>query len=225
MTGPRPRWRLALAITLAGIALTVGLGVWQVQRLGWKRDILAAIDRAESGPAIPLPADPPPFARVRAEGRFDPGHAALYGVQVRGGQAGARLLVPLLRDGAPPVLVDRGFVPVPWSGETPSGPVSFEAYVRPGETRGWFSLTDDLAGRRFYTLDPAAIGQAIGIANPAPYVLVALGPPAGRGAPVPAEAMPRPPNNHLSYAVTWFGLAASLAAVFVIWWNRERRRR
>lgn len=225
MTDARPRWRLALAITLAGLALTIGLGIWQVQRLAWKTGVLAAIDRAEAGPAIPLRGDPPAFAKVRADGRFDPGHAVFYGVQVRGGQAGARLLVPLLREDAPPVLVDRGFVPLPWSGATPQGPVSVEAYVRPGEARGWFSLADDLAGRRFYTLDPAAIGRAIGLPDLAPYVLVALGPPPAPGAPVPATAMPRPPNNHLGYAVTWFGLAAALAAVFVIWWNRERRRR
>ncbi len=220
----RPRRALALGTTLAGVALCLGLGIWQVERLAWKNAVLATIDRAGAGPAAPLGSDPVAFTRVHAEGRFDPGRAVLYGVQVRDGRAGAQLLVPLLRDGAAPVLVDRGFVPVPWTGTTPPGPVSVEGYVRPGETRGWFSVADDLAARRFYTLDPAAIGLATGLDDLVPYVLVELGPPGAPGAPVPAAALPRPPNNHLGYAFTWFGLAATLAGVFVAWWRTEGKR-
>jgi len=221
----RPRWRLALAITLAGIALTVALGIWQVQRLAWKQGLLAEIDRAEAAPAIPLPPDPVPFAKVRAEGRFDGAHAVYYGALVRGGRPGARLLVPLLRDGAAPVLVDRGFVPLPWDGDPATAAASgaVEAYVRPPDTAGWFTPADDPAARRFYTLDPAAIGRAIGVPGLAPYVLVALGSPGG--VPEPAQALPRPPNNHLGYAVTWFGLAAALAGVFAVYIRKELSRR
>lgn len=218
----RPRWRLALAITLAGIILTLSLGTWQVQRLVWKRDILAAIDRAETAPAIPLPADPQPFTKVSAQGRFDGARAVYYGTLVRGGQAGARLLVPMLRDGAPPVLVDRGFVPLPWAGDPVPPPGPIEAYVRPPDTAGWFALADDPAAKRFYTLDPLAIGRAIGLPDVAPYVLVALGP--GGGLPAPAHTLPRPPNNHLGYAITWFGLAAGLAGVFIAYIRKERSR-
>ena len=69
----------------------------------------------------------------------------------------------------------------------------------------------------FYTLDPRAIGDALGVHNVAPFTLVALGAPAAPDGPVPADTLPRPPNNHLQYAFTWFGLAGALAAVFVAW--------
>ena len=82
-------------------------------------------------------------------------------------------------------------------------------YVRPPEHPRWFGATDDPAARRFFALDPAAIGAALGLAEVAPFTLVALG-PAG-GVPEPAQALPRPPNDHLGYAITWFGLAGLLA--------------
>lgn len=211
-------------MTLAGVLLMAALGVWQVERLIWKQRVLAAIDRAEAGPAVPLPANPAPYTKVRVEGRFDPARAVFYGAQVRDGVPGTDLVVPLLRDGAPPILVDRGFIPLPWNGTTPAGPVTVEGYVRPGATRHWFSVADDLASRQFFTLDPAAIALAVGLDRPEPWVLVALGKPAGPGAPVPATTMPRPPNNHLGYAITWFGLALSLIAVFVLWWRKESRK-
>ena len=72
------------------------------------------------------------------------------------------------------------------------------------------------------TLDPAAIGAALGLASVAPFTLVALGP-----APTPPRArrsaLPRPPNDHLSYALTWFGLAACLLVVFVVYVRKALR--
>ena len=57
----------------------------------------------------------------------------------------------------------------------PSGDVTVEGYVRPGDTPGLFSATDDPATRQFYTLDPAAIGAALGLPRVAPFILVAHG--------------------------------------------------
>ena len=49
----------------------------------------------------------------------------------------------------------------------------------------------------------------------APFTLMALGDAPPEHWPEPAQHLPRPPNNHLSYAITWYGLAAALVAVFV----------
>ncbi len=210
--------------TAAMLALLLGLGTWQVQRLAWKRGILAQIDAAEQAAPVPLAESPPPFAKVSATGRLRPDLAARYGAQVRdlpaGTIAGAQLIVPLERPGAPTVLVDLGWVPergaspVPPTGDS----VTIAGFVRPAEHAAWFSAADDLAGRRFFTLDPAAIGAALGLPVVAPFTLVALGPPpAAPGAPLPSEHLPRPANNHLQYAITWYGLAVALVVIFVVY--------
>lgn len=214
---------LPLLVVLPMLAMLVGLGTWQLHRLQWKTALLAEIAAAEALPARPLDAgaQPPAWMRVAATGRFDHGREALLGLEVRGPILGARLLAPLLRDGAPPLLVDRGWVPIDRSGTIarPEGSVTVEGYVRPRERQNPFSANDDTAGRRFYTFDPPAIGAALGLPGVEPFGLVALG--AGPGLPDPARALPRPTNSHLGYVITWYGLALSLLGVFIAWMRRR----
>ncbi len=216
VTVPAPRRLIVPAVSTAVmLAILIALGVWQLHRLTWKTAILARIDAAERAPGVELGAAPAPFEKARAEGAWRGDLSALYGSQVRDpGIGGAQVLTPLVRPGLPTVLVDRGWVdtgrPLP---PPPSGTVTVEGYVHPPERAHWFSAPDDPAGRRFYTLDPAAIGAALGLRDVAPYVLVALGPP---GVPDPARALPRPPNDHFQYALTWFGFAVTLLIIFVV---------
>jgi surfeit locus 1 family protein len=201
----------------------LSLGTWQVQRLLWKQSLLEAVDTAERLPPTPLPANPLPFTRVVAQGSFAPATAAFYGAELRGSIGGARALAILERPGQPPVLVDRGWVPAPTGAAPPappSGPVSLEAYVRPAEPAGLFTPAPNRAAHRFYALDPAEIGAALGVPALAPYTLVVLGPP---GTPDPARAMPRPANNHLSYAITWYSLAVALLAIFILYLRKAPR--
>ena len=217
--------------TLVMLALLLGLGTWQVRRLAWKEAILARIAQAETAPAVPLGAGPlSPFTKVRVTGTLRNDLFALYGAEVRdtrdGPQMGAQLIVPLQRPGdAPPVLVDRGWVPTQprQAIDQPAGTVTVEGYVRAPEKPGLLSATDDPAGRRFYSLDPASIGAALGLKRVAPFVLVAMGPIGPGVFPQPAQSLPRPPNNHLSYAITWYGLAAVLAVIFVLWSRKVLR--
>lgn len=216
-------------MTLAMLAVLVTLGVWQVRRLAWKTALLAQVDRAEAAPPVPLPPDPAPFVKVRVQGRFRTDVRGLYGIDVRetadGPQMGADLLMPLVRPDGAPVLVDRGWVPQsrPQAMDLPQDEVSVVGYVRRAVTPGPFSPDDDPAMRHFYTLDPAAIGAALGVRGLAPFTLVALGASPPDLYPDPARHLPRPPNNHLSYAITWFGLAAALLVVFAVWSSKVIR--
>ena len=205
------------------LAILLGLGTWQVERLHWKQALLAQLARAEAAPPIPLPANPEPFAKVAVSGHLRDDLSAQYGAEVHdtssGPQLGAQLIVPLEREAADPILVDRGWVP-PTRRQPialPTGEVTIEGYVRPGEKSGVFSAKDDPAARQFYTLDPTAIGAALGLPQVAPFVLVAMGPAMPERWPAPAQHLPRPPNDHLSYAITWYGLAVSLVVIFVLW--------
>jgi surfeit locus 1 family protein len=208
-------WRQLLwpaAMTVVMVAVMLGLGTWQWQRLGWKEDILARIDRAEGGPAVPLTAQPAPLSKVLARGTFRHDLVAYYGADIQltpaGPKMGARLIVPLFRPDGPPVLVDRGWVPLdserPIS--QPQGTISVEGYVRPPDFPGWFN--------------PRAIGAALGLPNVASYTLVALGPRPTDMFPTPQQRMPRPPNDHLNYALTWFGLSFILLVIFGIYARR-----
>jgi surfeit locus 1 family protein len=225
-------------MTVVMLGVLLGLGTWQVKRLAWKEAILAQIARAEAAPPVPLPAapdlavpapptpappTPAPFTKIAVTGTLLHDKIALFGAEVRdtraGPDLGTYLIEPLQRDGAPPLLVDRGWVPLKRTSPValPRGAVTIAGYVHQADKPGMFSAHDDVPGRHFYTLDPAAIGAALGLDRVAPFILIALGPPPSEGVPIPAEHLPRPPNNHLAYAITWYGLAAALVVVFAVW--------
>jgi surfeit locus 1 family protein len=215
--------------TLALLCLTIGLGIWQLHRLAWKTHLLAQIDAAERSPAIPLPAVPTPFQKIVVQGRLDAARAVSYADDVRDDAhgnpvMGTYLVEPLLRPGQPPILVDLG-----WTRYPPApvvGAVSVTGYVRPAEHPGWLSAKDDPVRRRFYTLDPMRIALATGLPTPTPYLVVALG---GAGTPEPSHSLPRPPNDHLEYAITWFSLGLIALVMFLVWargaWARGALRR
>ncbi len=226
MTAARRVLPAALSTAVA-FAILIALGIWQLHRREWKGAILAAIDAAERRPPIPLPRAPAPFAKVSVSGTLLPARA-LYGIDVRESldgppREGAQLLALLARPHEADILVDLGWVaagdgaPDPPAAQAGPAPATIVGYVRPPEHPSWLSATANPSARRFYTLDPRPIGTALGARDVAPFTVVALGGGAILGAAVPADAMPRPPNNHLQYAFTWFGLAGALLAVFGAW--------
>ena len=206
--------------TLLLVALTTSLGIWQVQRLAWKRGLLAQIDVAERAPPVPLPPDPTPFQKIFVSGTLDPARAAAYADDVRDDEhgnavMGTHLVEPLLRAGQPPLLVDLGWEAYPPKPQ--GGRATITGFIRPAERPTWLSAKDDPARRRFYTLDPTAIAKPLDLHDPEPYTLVALGPPA---MPDPERALPRPPNDHLQYAITWFSLSLVGIVMFGVWARR-----
>lgn len=235
---PWQRLVLPSFLALPVLALLLTLGTWQLQRLEWKGGLLAEIAAAQASPAVPAPAAPAPFANVSATGRFRPGAEALLGLEVRGTVLGASLIAVLDREGAPPLLVERGWVPMEGGEvERPEGLVTVTGYARYSDRRSPLAAEDDAARRRFLTFDAPTIAAALGAAEAPPFALtvVRAGPgrgPSGFGAapppsrgPLPdaASGFPAPHNPHLGYALTWFGLAAAWVAVFGLWARNRLR--
>jgi surfeit locus 1 family protein len=164
---------------LFGFAM-LSLGIWQVQRMGWKSALLQELAAAQAGP--PASADnPAPFAHIIASGRFRHDLELLLGSEVRGTTLGAALITPLERDGAPALLVERGWVPLDRAGVTrPEGRVTVQGYMRPSERPGLLSAADSPATRRFHNFDIPAMGAALGLPV-APFGLAVVVP--GRARP------------------------------------------
>jgi surfeit locus 1 family protein len=209
--------------TVLMLAVLIGLGTWQIYRMQWKEGILAQIALAEAGPPALMTPHPAPYAKIVVTGHFRFDRVAQFGAEVRDTRAGPTMgfyqIVPLERDSASPILVNRGWVPQKWEMplDDPNGVATVIGYVRPADMPHWFSPTDDVATRQFFTLDPRKIGSVLGVRDPAPFTLVALGQPMAELYPAPAQHLPQPPNNHLSYAVTWYGLAVALIVIFGVW--------
>jgi surfeit locus 1 family protein len=219
----RGRFLVPAITVVALLAVLLGLGTWQVYRLQWKTAILERIAQAEQESPVALRPDPQPYTKVTVTGRFRFDLASQFGAEVRdtsiGPTMGSYQIVPLQRDDEPPILVDRGWLPQQRDTalDDPAGLVNVTGYIRPDEKPRWFSAKDNVTARQFFTLDTGAIAAALGLATPMPFTLIALGSPSPKSYPIPAQHLPRPPNNHLSYAITWYGLALALIVIFIVW--------
>jgi surfeit locus 1 family protein len=218
-------WRRLLAPGISAFVvfwMLIALGVWQLHRLAWKEGIIAAIHRAEISAPIPLPEHPTPFQKVIITGSWIAGKAALYADEVHdapaGPVAGGELLMPFREPSGRIILVDLGWVPgqKPRPLPEPAGPASVVGYLHDPIRPGLFAPSDNPADLIFYTLNPPRIGAAMGLAV-APFALIAMGPmpPPGSALPQPAQTLPRPPNNHYQYALSWFGFAGVLVFEFI----------
>lgn len=234
----QPRlWPILLA-TLIGTAILVTLGVWQVQRLQWKEGLLAQlaanavaepIGLAEAAGLAETSRDPE-FVRVKftASYRHDAGKKMIATYQ--GGQ-GWTIITPAVTADGFAVVVDRGRLPGQRLAnfEMPEGEVTIEGVIRTYRRgQGIFDPENDPAANLWYWWDVKAMLATSGLPEglkPFPYVVQLLPSDATGEFPRPEEPKANLTNNHLGYALTWFGLAVTLLAVagFYIYDLRRKR--
>lgn len=248
---PRSTLLLGVLAGLALIVLC-GLGTWQLQRLNEKSAFLSRLAaQAEAAPAsLPpearwpaLELDSADLTRVRIEGEWLPEARAT--VRVTMGDAGGGRIAGGARPGGAPsggfgryliqalrldtggvVLVNRGFAPETQVAALPpaTGRAALTGILRKPEPANPFTPPANPATRDFFVRDPAAIAAALGLAA-APFMVEAERAQGATGAPLGVdirELIARVPNNHLQYALTWFGLALTLAGVFVAYLRSQR---
>ena len=240
MTRPRSLIVLGL-VCLPALALFIGLGLWQLQRLAWKEALIAEVAARAGAAALEAPAEADwatlkpedyEYRHVRVSGIFDASHQALVFRALEkprgkyGGQ-GYLVMTPLLLPGGASLLVNRGFVPLERKGaaETaPAGTVEVTGLLRAPEPRNMFTPADSPALGQWYTRDPFAIAAALNLPRAAPFTLDADAAPDPGALPEGGETVLAFANNHFEYALTWFGMAIALVGVFAAYAVSATRR-
>jgi surfeit locus 1 family protein len=235
----------ATVFTLAGIAILVGLGMWQLDRKVWKENLLLTVStRAAREPeALPpranwerLVAEGNEYTRVTFPAEFLEGqeaYAYTAGSSLRADVEGQGFWVfaPARLAGGSIVLINRGFVPTDRKNPStrtegiPRGSVDIVGYLRWPEARGMFAPADEPQNNLWYVRDPKAMAEAHKWTIAAPFYIDQEAPMPPGGLPKPGKIEVKMPNNHLQYALTWFGLALSLGGVYVAWLVGRLRRR
>jgi len=240
-------WFGLLVPAALAFAVLIALGTWQIQRKAWKENLIASLTEQLAVPAKELPprVDWPKldrardeYSRVKFEATFDNDREALVfaapsAFRPDADRPGYWVFTPARLNDGGIVLVNRGFVPDgrqdPKSrseGEV-AGPVEIMGAMRwPGD-RYWFTPNDDPAHNLWFTPDTVSMAAAKGLnsgGSPiAPFYVEQEAPVPPGGLPQPGSLKVALPDNHLQYALTWYGLAAVLAGVFGVWTFTSRR--
>ena len=225
---------------IIGMTILIGLGIWQLDRKVWKENLIAAMTARLTAP----PEDLPPredwarltpqreeFRRVGFSAEFLPGREALvysagsaFRPDVKG--PGYWVFAPARLSGGDSVIVNRGFVPLDRKDAAMAvlaGSVDIVGIMRWPETRGLFTPADDLKDNIWYLRDIAAMAAAKHWTNVAPFYVEQESPAPAGGLPKLGKLAINLPDNHLQYAITWFGLALALAGIYLVWLMRRLR--
>lgn len=238
-----PRWIIIHLLVALIVAVCVGLGQWQLNRLEERRAENALIAKQTalptqgleellSSPGVPARlADGFAYRRVSVRGTYDADREIVLLTRSNGDQAGNHLLTPLVTSKGTAVIVDRGWVPLNMNtppvpqAAPPDGPADVTGVLLPSEGKGRFGPNDS-SGRAKATsrvdLDR--------LANQLPYQTYPLylrletqRPSSGRSLPQPVPLPPPDEGPHLSYAVQWFIFGALALITYGALIRREAR--
>jgi surfeit locus 1 family protein len=234
---------LPATIAAAVFALLIALGVWQVQRKAWKENLIATLNERVTAPPSLLPAhsqwqsltpQTDEFRRVRLHVQFDPKSEA----RVYSGGAGLREDVKApgyfafaptrLPDGSM-IVINRGHVDNASPDATlkpiavPTGAVEIVGALRWPEAPGWFVAPYSERQDLWFARDHRAMAQRYGWGEVGPFYVEMESPTPAGGVPRPGALTVKLRNDHLGYALTWFGLAGVLVVVFGFWARTRQR--
>ncbi len=216
-----------LIVGIAGVGTLLWLGIWQVQRLAWKQDMLAGIEAQISAEPVDLRSALEPsfrrYAPVEITGTFDDANAHLNVLASRKSTGAVyRIIRPFQTEEHGRILVDTGWLrdgsPVQ---DAPSARLTLIGNLdAPIEADG-FTPPPDLDKNIWFARDVPAMAQALDTQP----VLVVL----RERAEIDLGVTPWPvdtagiPNDHLQYAITWFSLALIWAAMTAYFLRRTGR--
>lgn len=236
---------LAGIFSTLGIVVLLGLGFWQLERRVWKEELIARIEARRNAPAVAIPsegdwknvsAERDEYRRVTARGAFrHDREVQVYTVvsEQKGRLPGPGywVMTPLELNSGAAVVVNRGFVPLDRrlpdtrSAGQVAGQTSVTGLLRMPEQATLFSPENDPARNAWYRRDPGEIARALKLERVAPFTIDADATPNPGGLPEGGRTRINFRNDHLQYAVTWFGLALALAGVFAAFaWQRLQGR-
>jgi len=215
---------------IASLPILLWLGTWQLQRLEWKLTLTSQMEARVDAPAIDIVGETPgaadEFRRYSVLGVFLAGEefhwlttSDTYGI-------GYLVFSPLELSDGRRVIVNRGYVPASLKDvveDRPGGAAAFEAIARVPEQPGALDATNDVAANIWFTRDTVAMAESAGGDDYLPVYLELVGEVPEDVWPKPGAARVRLVNNHLDYALTWYGLAVVLLVIYLVFHRSQGR--
>jgi cytochrome oxidase assembly protein ShyY1 len=236
--------------TLVLVAVCIGLGAWQLQRRVEKHALIAALTERLAAEPVALP--PPPqwnrltaqddeFRRVRFKATYDAAADAMVyssGSAVRDDVSGPGTwaFMPAHLESGETIVINAGFVQNTMQDRAQQDravarlltgeAADLTGYIRFPENAGLLTPSANAEKRLWFTRDHLAMARAFGWGGGkaiAPFYIDLEQPVPASGIPKPAPLRVHLKDDHLQYAITWFGLAGAMAIAFLVWWRGRRQ--
>lgn len=221
--------------SLLAFSMLIALGSWQVARLQVKNEIIDKFTSRAHSKAITPPsvdtAEMYEYQRLMVRGTWL--HDAEIHLTGRTfeGTAGYHLITPMQLEDGRILLMNRGWVGEDYrfSSSRPStlttGLVEIDAILRLPPRKGYFVPENDFSGNHWFTLNPDEITKhhQLGDNVILTYTADVLREEGAYVMPIGAAVNINIANNHLQYALTWYGLALCLLGVYFSWHVQQGR--
>ncbi|MCY4153184.1 MAG: SURF1 family protein [Aestuariivita sp.] len=214
--------RSFLFASMAGIAILISLGIWQIQRLEWKQSILRDIENRINQEPEPLPNNLDPerdrFSAIVVDGMILPEEIHVLVSKKRDG-AGYRIITPMQIHDGRRILVDRGFTQADNKDlERSTGQFEIIGNVHWPDEVDRFTPSPDYQSNIWFARDVDAMAMQL---KTLPILVIARTQTDPQVIPLPVDPKSIP-NNHLQYAITWFAIAAIWLAMSFYFGRRQR---
>ena len=231
--------------TLLTLALLIGLGVWQLQRRVEKHALIAQLtERLAAAPEAlqssaqwnTLTQVTDEFRRVRFSTVYDSRPDAMVysaGSAIREDISGPGTwaFLPARLPTGETIVINTGFVQNTMQDRAQQdravarlvtgAPVTLTGYIRFPESAGALTPREDITKRLWFTRDHLAIARGLGWGEVAPFYIDLESPVPESGIPKPGPLEVHLKDDHLQYAITWFGLAGAVLIAFGVWWRGQ----
>ena len=215
-------------VTLPALLMLIGLGSWQLQRLQWKNDLISSFEARSAADAITIPAanaelDELEFRNLALHGVFQHDKETFLTGRTYEGNAGFHVVTPLLLDDGRIILVNRGWVsedyrdPAKRAFSQIDGKTSVTGILRRPGVKGYFVPENQPENGFWFTLVPSEINKHLALGDAAidQFYADALRTSDVVTLPIAAKTKLNLRNAHLSYAMTWYGIALALIGVYL----------
>jgi surfeit locus 1 family protein len=228
----------ATLVAFCAFCILIALGLWQLNRKVWKEGIIAQITQQAKTEPLLLPPECHwtswekkigSYRYVKVSGKLLTNQELRFHTpspvdSSAGNSPGFFVLTPLVQNDGSIVILNRGFMPIhaPYalSSSAEQEEKTFIGFIRPPEKRGWLMPENNPEKNQWFVQDPQMIAETYGFKRVAPFLIDIVRlpeEPLRLNTPMGRNRIPAIPNDHLGYALTWFGLAGALLAVYTLW--------
>jgi len=220
-------------VAISSFCILISLGTWQLHRLTWKENLISMRQAELARPPIPLKSPlnikPEAFRRVELRGRFLYKKEILVGPISYNGRAGWHIVTPLQLMSEDIVLVNRGWVPFAYKLDPFKTSARKDLDLNVVGVVGWprkASYFDPLnvpEKSQWFRIEPNEIAKKLKLKIVAGYWISINKVKGNSSYPIGGVGRDLPVNNHLQYALTWYGMAFGLVILSIVYWRQRRR--